>query len=506
MPKRWLALCIASGLALAPACSSSGGGTGAPDPGAGTGGAGGAGGAGGGPLAGRGGASGAAGMTGGGGNGGSAPEGPRVVELNFLFVHGVQGDEGGQSRAERSLEDLETSLMGEFAGRAEAFELGHPLVKLSAKSARANIYTGAPSPNHPSDSPGPITMDDWEIGAPGCATARQGDPCTTAYEWRYRLAREIERLFPNDASNLVLVGHSTGARAAFEVAANAGPDGVDTYDWGVRSRIAGVVSIHGMIDALNDARYNALGPTSFVTLCKAAGIAEFFGTGTPGQGWCEYAGFASGNAAADWVGQNKSALGLIAQSSDCSPALWTGDSDQSLPFDAQASRYLPGLAMTRAPGETFRAAHGVDYGRFCHSDLTNGGSPRHGAAVDAARARLLDWLFVDAPRVLQQGTITTLGPVAPNASTPAEAVGAACPPGFAAARVEATGVCKHPGGDDGDDHPIDPTELELVDGPGCQSTVRWTQRHDGQGSHSAIITWKTLGLRPGGLVEALTAL
>jgi hypothetical protein len=49
--------------------------------------------------------------------------------------------------------------------------------------------------------------------------------------------QEINRLFPNK-KNIVLIGHSTGARTAFEVASNTGPAGVGTYDWGVKDRIA----------------------------------------------------------------------------------------------------------------------------------------------------------------------------------------------------------------------------------------------------------------------------
>ena len=45
-------------------------------------------------------------------------------------------------------------------------------------------------------------MDDWEVGDPGCSTTRQGDPCTSAFEWRYRLAGEINRLFPAPARNI----------------------------------------------------------------------------------------------------------------------------------------------------------------------------------------------------------------------------------------------------------------------------------------------------------------
>lgn len=210
-PAAFFACALALSLLLA--CSSSGDEMGPLEPGpAGGGGAAGGVGPGGGNSGGGQAGAPIGGGGGGGGGGGAGGQGPRLVELNFLFIHGVQGDENGQSKAERSLTDLEASLLPELAARAATFELANPLVRVRVKSARANIYTGQPSAYYPSDSKGPIAIDDWEVGAPGCETTRQGDPCTTAFEWRYRLAREIERLFPNGESNLILVGHSTGAR------------------------------------------------------------------------------------------------------------------------------------------------------------------------------------------------------------------------------------------------------------------------------------------------------
>jgi hypothetical protein len=35
---------------------------------------------------------------------------------------------------------------------------------------------------------------------------------------------------------------------------------VGSQDWGVQSRIAGVVSLHGMIDSLGTSKYNVVGP------------------------------------------------------------------------------------------------------------------------------------------------------------------------------------------------------------------------------------------------------
>jgi hypothetical protein len=130
-------------------------------------------------------------------------------------------------------------------------------------------------------------------------------------------------------------------------------------DWGVRDRIAAVVSINSMIDGLQTSKYNVVGAASFVTTCKDGDVISFFGdVSVPGSGWCEYAGNVSGIAAADWVGQNKRSMVLISWGS-CSPALWTGDSDGSLPFAAQGSPFSTGLNMTPTSGQTYTVAGGL---------------------------------------------------------------------------------------------------------------------------------------------------
>src|SRR5262249_45955925 len=141
--------------------------------------------------------------------------------------------------------------------------------------------------------------------------------------------------------------------------------------------------------------------------CKNGDALAGFGDScAPGNGWCEYAGRVDGFPAADWVAQQKRALMLTAWGS-CSPSAWTGQSDGSLPYDAQGSPLAVGLDMTPAPGETWRPSHGEFYGSFCHSDITNTGNAQHAAARDAARQRLLDWLFVAAPRVANSDTNAT---------------------------------------------------------------------------------------------------
>src|SRR5689334_14326051 len=212
-----------------------------------------------------------------------------VVQLNLLFIHGVQNDAGGKSRAHNSLNDLRNAVASDMPSLIASYQASHPGVSISFAAASANLYTAAPSGLHPSDSSDPTLMDDWEVGDPGCTTSRQGDPCTTAYEWRFRLVQEIQRLFPPTAKNIILIGHSTGARAAFEVASNTGPGGVGTQNWGMQDRIAAVVSIHGMIDGLQSSKYNVVGASDFVATCKNSDIGTVFGVGVPGNGWCEYA-------------------------------------------------------------------------------------------------------------------------------------------------------------------------------------------------------------------------
>jgi pimeloyl-ACP methyl ester carboxylesterase len=429
-----------------------------------------------------------------------------AIQLNFLYVHGVQNDAGGRSRAHNSLNDLRSSITNDLPARIASYQASHPGVTVTVASASANLYTATPSGLHPSDSTDPTLMDDWEVGDPGCTTSRQGDPCTTAHEWRFRLAQEIKRLFPPTAKNIILIGHSTGARTAFEVASNTGPGGVGTFNWGVQGRIAAVVSINGMIDGLQTSKYNVVGPSDFVSTCKNTDlIASVFGAGTPGNGWCEYAGNVSGRAAADSVGQNKRSRVLISTAS-CSPALWTGDSDGSLPLAAQGSPFSVGLNMTPAAGQTFTVAHGRSYGAFCHSTITSASDANHATAVANARAQVVDLIFTAATRVDQQGTISTSSAVPFNGSTPTFAVGGACPTGDLglSPHVQVVGVCKHPGFFDGDDHAISGGEFTVTNGTSCNGAFKWSQLHDSNNSHNATFFWQTRSrLVEGGLLTVL---
>jgi hypothetical protein len=426
-----------------------------------------------------------------------------TVELNLLYVHGIKNCTASRQGAEDSLADLAAVVDAALPARIAAFQAAHPGVTLVVHSAAANLYTATPSGVHPSDSPDPLNMDDWEVGDPGCSTTQQGDPCTTAYEWRYRLREEINRLYPAPTSNIILVGHSSGARAAMEVTANVGPSGaVNSFDWGVRDRIAGVMTVHGMLDAIGDSTYNVVGITSFETACKSGDAIVGFGDScAPGNGWCEYAGRVGAFPAADWVAQQKRALMLTGWGS-CSPSAWTGRSDGSLPYDAQGSPLAVGLDMTPAPGETWRPSHGELYGQFCHSAITNNGNAQHVAARDAARQRLLDWLFVAAPRVANSGTNATAS-LSHNQFSSTFTMGSTCPAGSIddtitsgtkGLGVDVVGVCHHPGFFDGDDHSVALSEVSVTNGAGCNGSYRWQQAHDGGNNHSANLWWKTRAL------------
>jgi pimeloyl-ACP methyl ester carboxylesterase len=417
-----------------------------------------------------------------------------TVQLNILYVHGVKGCQDHRLNAENSLNELDAAMAAALPARISAYQSSHPGVTLVVRSAHANLYTAPASPYHPSDSTNPLNMDDWEVGDPGCSTTRQGDPCTTAYEWRYRLAREIERRFPAGAKNVLLVGHSTGARVAFEVAANMGPGGVGTQNWGVQDRIAGVVSIQGMVDSLGTSKYNVVGAASFVTTCKNGDPIVGFGDSCAlGNGWCEYAGNVGGFPAADWVARNKAALMLTSWAS-CSPSLWTGYSDGPLPFDAQGSGQALGTGMTPAPGQTWRPAHGVKYGSFCHSAIVDPSLSGHAQAVAAARDRILDFVFSLSPSVASSGSLSTSTSIAYNTSTPTYSIGSACPAGKVDEGLQVVGVCKHPGYFDGDDHAIAASELTLTNGTGCTGAFKWTQKHDSGNKHAATFWWKTHAL------------
>ena len=432
-----------------------------------------------------------------------SPDAASVGELplRLLYVHGVKSCEDARMNAERSLIDLEAAIADELPARIASYEADHPGVSVVAHSGRANLYTATSSGQQPSDSADPLLMDDWEVGDPGCATSAQGEACTAAYEWRYRLVQEIDRLFPGEARNIVLIGHSTGVRTALEVAANVGPGGIGSHDWGVQDRIAGVVSVHGMVDSLGDPAYDVIGPLGFVTSCKFGDVFAGFGNNcAQGNGWCEYAGQVSAREASDWVAENRQLLTLVSHD-DCGLSAFSGSSDGALPIGAQASSLAPGLSMAAADGDRFQVAHGDYYGTFCHSAIDSPGNPRHAAAVEAVRTRILDWLFLDARAVAATGS-TDVSALDYLQSSPSYQMGAECPVGHEDGEVEVVGACRHPGLFDGDDHIIDPAELTVTDDDDCSGSFHWTQSHDQDDPHAGELYFKAYSRpSPGGALQ-----
>src|SRR5438128_5590550 len=106
--------------------------------------------------------------------------GAATVEINLLYVHGVKSCPDERQNAQSSFTDLEQAVNADLPGRIVTYQAAHPGTTIVTHSARANLYTATPSGYHPSDSPDPINMDDWEVGDPGCTPSQQGDPCTTA--------------------------------------------------------------------------------------------------------------------------------------------------------------------------------------------------------------------------------------------------------------------------------------------------------------------------------------
>ncbi|MBC8068292.1 MAG: hypothetical protein IAG13_08160, partial [Deltaproteobacteria bacterium] len=319
-------------------------------------------------------------------DGSSGGEESGTVVVRFAFVHGVLGSPESQTHAEDEAADLEAYLLDHADEHIAAYETAHPGLAIEISTTRLNLYT---------DVQGALL-------APGLDEVSDDSGITTANRWREQLALKLELAYPGQ-QNLVVVGHSTGARAAMEVTAGViDASEPDTHDWGFGDRIAGVVALHGMIDRLGNPEYDFLGPISFLTGCKLA----------QASGWCEYASEISGVAASDWVAQHRRALALVGWG-DCSPSLWTGQNDKSLPLRAQGSPGLAGMSMTPIQGGAWAPAHGVLYGNFCHSDVTASSSPRHGDAVAAAIDRVLEWVFVAAPRVANPSLEAQIVDVAP---------------------------------------------------------------------------------------------
>lgn len=398
-----------------------------------------------------------------------------AIPLRFAFVHGVLGSAASQQHAENEAEDLEAWLLEHLDEPIASWQAAHPGITIEVESARLNLYTDT----------------DGALLEPGLDEVADGSGHVTANRWRQQLVTKLQAAFPT-GGNIVIVGHSTGARAAVEVAADVGEDGQPgSMLWGIQARIAGVVTLHGMIDRLDDPEYDFIGPTGFETGCKLA----------QADGWCEYAARISGRPAADWVAANKRLLALVSWAS-CSPSLWGGENDKSLPLRAQASAGAHGMTVTRTAAGELVVAHGVLYGHYCHSDVTSKGSSAHGDAVAAAMGAVLDWVFVRAPQVVvadegdQRVDLPAIG--ASSWSDPMT-LGADCPiDAVDLGEAELAGVCRH--GDDG--HGFDAHNLtELTATGNCHAQARWQHDHTAE-SHAARL-WVKTHVGQGGLVDGL---
>lgn len=384
------------------------------------------------------------------------------VELHVVFVHGVTQADSGRLVAHEQLIDLEKAVVEHIARRKND--------RLVVSTTRVNLYT---------DDRGALTSPRIDDLADGTGQA-------TAAAWRAQLIKKTNAVFPN-AKNIVFIGHSTGGRVAAEVGASEE----------MRDRVAGVVTVHGMIDALQSPKYDLVGPTSYVTACKIV----------KPDGWCEYSGFVSGVNALDWLARERHVLSLTGASS-CSPSFWGGVNDQALPLAAQSSPWSPGITLTPGAGQTFVPAHGTFYGPFCHPDVVGGDPSKHAAAVEAASDAIDRWLFDAAPRVVGDAN-----PDMPYEIEPLEAevlsrrltLEGPCPSGrHSAGQVDVAGLCRHPGSFDGDDHPFDSSNsIDLTVGAECDASLRVGHRHASE-RHAASVWVKRYSLpEGGGLVSTL---
>jgi hypothetical protein len=163
--------------------------------------------------------------------------------------------------------------------------------------------------------------------------------------------------------------------------------------------------------------------------------------------------------------------------------------------------------MTPAPGQTWRPSHGQKYASVCHSAITSASDGNHATAVANAKTRILDWLFVAAPRVASTGSNATSSSVCCNCSSATFTMGSACPTaeiddtatsGNKGPGIDVVGVCKHPGFFAGDDHAIALSEFAVTNGSTCNGTYRWKQAHDPNNNHNATFWWKTRSERTAG--------
>ncbi|HVH42899.1 MAG TPA: hypothetical protein VM925_11170 [Labilithrix sp.] len=401
----------------------------------------------------------------------------RPLELHFAFVHGVH-DPDSYARADGDLADLEKEVLTRIEERRAAYEAAQA-VALNVTSTRLNLYT---------DLAG-------NVPSPG---TDEGSKDEVAAKWRGQLVTKLAAAFPNGEKNIVFVGHSTGARAAMEVAADVGgaDNALGAGKWGFVERIAGVVSVHGMLDALGG--YATLG--GVVPFSVGCDVAK-------PSGWCGYAGSISAIPAADWVATQRHSLVLTSSVDDgrCGTMAWKEPSDQLLPIRAQGNPAAFGLGIASDRDGVFRPSHGVQFGQFCHSDITNQGSPRHAEAIGNASLLVAEWLFELAPRVVnatpESQTYDT--PVLDGLTMSAPFTFLfSCPAGtLRGDTLAAVGNCHHPGSSDGDDHAMTAEQLVFSTDAHCGGSVMWKNVHDHP--HAGTIWFKSYARTAGGLLSTL---
>lgn len=379
------------------------------------------------------------------------------TELHFVFVNGLT-DPDHYATAEGALKGLSNAVVAAVKKRAPA--------TLKVDAIPINVYTNL----------------DGTVPPDGSGTD-DGSQQDVANKWRSQLVAKLKKAFPNGEKNIVLVGHSTGGRVSMEVTANVGTDNqVGSANYGFQDRIAGVVTVHGMLDSLN--QY----PTSpkiisFETGCKVEKKA----------GWCGYAANITSWPATNWVATNKRALTLTGSYDDCGFPIWGEQSDNALPLRAQGAPSVVGVGLSKLSSGSYGVAHGQYYGDFCHSDITNAG-PRHQTAIDNATAAISKWLFDSAPvvvnsreddqmmasPVISAGTLSLLRPL--EAPCPTLWVPPADTP------LQLVGNCSHPGLMDGDDHPMTAAQLFTSVNGACGGAVQWKNIHSD--AHAGTVWFK----------------
>ena len=388
------------------------------------------------------------------------PAPPTPLALHFVYVNGLS-DPDHYANAGGSLKGLSNAVAADVKAKAPAFEAAHN-VKISTTATFANVYT-----NLDGSVPDPGTDD---------GTGQQ-----VANKWRSQLVAKLKQAFPNGEKNIILVGHSTGGRAAMEVTADVGPDNkVGSANYGFKDRVAGVVTVHGMLDALSE--YPTSAVISFELGCSAA----------KKPGWCGYAANISSWPAADWVATNRRSLVMTGSFDDCGFPIWGEQSDNALPLRAQGSPASVGLGLAKLSSGAYGASHGVYYGDFCHSDITNAG-PRHATAITNATSNISKWLFESAPVVVndkENDQRMTSPSIAGGTRSVLRPIEAPCPTLWEPTDrpIDLVGNCSHPGLTDGDDHAMTAAQLFSTSNGECGGSVQWKNVHDD--AHAGTVWFK----------------